>query len=268
MKVFGKTSQKTGCLTVYLKAEKMKYRHTFLWPLTVLMPAVCTLLSAMLTYNYFAMDGYNWWYMSMLPGFLSIICGLIGGMDLKKKNRTIWALPADMGKIWDAKILLSAMAVGIATFVLMVFVLLGAVIMEKGLSVTFTNPPSVGNQFLAAFFIWITSLWQIPFCVFLAQKTGPLLMIMINLVFSQIFGALISLKGCFFLVPYGITPRVMCPILNTLPNGLPAEPGQITYAPELMSVSATAIGVVVSLLWFEGFWYFGRKWFKRQVERR
>lgn len=268
MKELEKNSQKTEGLSLYLKAEKLKYRHTFLWALTILMPAVCALLSAMLTYNYFAMDGYNWWYMSMLPGFLSIICGQIGGKDLKKKNHTIWALPGDVGKIWDAKLLLSAIVVGIATVALMAFVLLGTVLMEKGLSITFTNPPSVGNQLLGALFIWITSLWQIPFCIFLVQKTGPLVMIMINLVFSQIFGALISLKGWFFLVPYGITPRVMCPILNTLPNGLPAEPGQITYAPELMSVSATAIGVVVSLSWFGGFWYFGRKWFKRQVERR
>lgn len=267
MKTFRKTSQKTEGLSLYLKAENMKYRHTSLGALMILMPAVCTLLSAMLTYNYFAMDGYNWWYMSMLPGVLAIICGQIGGKDLKKKNRTIWALPADMGKIWDAKILLSAMVVGMATFALMIFVLLGTEIMEKGLFVTFTNPPSVGNQLLAALFIWITSLWQIPFCIFLAQKTGPLLMIVIHLVFSQIFGALISLKGCFFLVPYGITPRVMCPILNTLPNGLPAEPGQMTYTPELMSVSAAAMGVAFSLLWFAAFWYFSRKWFKGQVER-
>lgn len=170
MKTFRKTSQKTEGLSLYLKAENMKYRHTSLGALMILMPAVCTLLSAMLTYNYFAMDGYNWWYMSMLPGVLAIICGQIGGKDLKKKNRTIWALPADMGKIWDAKILLSAMVVGIATFALMIFVLLGTEIMEKGLFVTFTNPPSVGNQLLAALFIWITSFWQIPFCVFFAQK--------------------------------------------------------------------------------------------------
>lgn len=173
MKVFGKTSQKTGCLTVYLKAEKMKYRHTFLWPLTVLMPAVCTLLSAMLTYNYFAMDGYNWWYMSMLPGFLSIICGLIGGMDLKKKNRTIWALPADMGKIWDAEILLSAMAVGIATFVLMVFVLLGAVIMEKGLSVTFTNPHLLEISFLLRFLYGLLLSGRFLFVFFWHKKQAP-----------------------------------------------------------------------------------------------
>lgn len=262
-----KMYQKTESLTPYLKAEKMKYRRTFLWPLVILMPAVCMLLSAMLTYNYFAMDSYNWWYIMMMPGFLSIACGQIGGKDLKKKNCTIWALPADMGKIWDAKILLSAMAVGIATLVLMVFVLLGEAVMEKGLHFTFINMPSVGSQLLAAFLIWLTTLWQIPFCIFLAQKTGTLVMIVISLALSQISGPLISLKDCFFLIPYAITPRVMCPVLKTLPNGLPAEPGQITYTPELMSVQSAVIGAAVSLLYFAGGWYFSRKWFKRQVER-
>ena len=68
-------------MSIYFKAEKMKYRHTFLWKLTVLMPAVSALLSAQLTHNYFAMDGYNWWYILMMPGFLAVACGQIGGKD-------------------------------------------------------------------------------------------------------------------------------------------------------------------------------------------
>lgn len=82
-------------MNTYLKAEKMKYRHTFLWWLMILMPAVSAFLSAQLTHNYFAMDGYNWWYMLMMPGFLAVACSQIGGKDHKKQNRTIWVLPAD-----------------------------------------------------------------------------------------------------------------------------------------------------------------------------
>lgn len=35
-------------MNTYLKAEKMKYRHTFLWWLMILMPAVSAFLSAQL----------------------------------------------------------------------------------------------------------------------------------------------------------------------------------------------------------------------------
>lgn len=251
----------------YFKAEKMKYRRTFLWGLMILMPVVCTFLSAMFTHNYFAIDGYNWWYFAMMPGLLGIVCGQIGGKDLKKQNRTIGSLPADMGKIWDAKIMLSAMISGISVLILMLLVLSGAAAMEKGLHMTFINPPSVRRQILAAVLIWFTFLWQIPLCLFMVQKIGMLMMIVINLAFSQIFGALLSLKSFFFVIPYGITPRVMCPVLKVLPNGLPAEPGQMTFTPELLSVLAAGIGILCSLLWFAGLWYFSRRWYKRQVER-
>ena len=254
-------------MNTYLKAEKMKYRHTFLWWLMILMPAVSAFLSAQLTHNYFAMDGYNWWYMLMMPGFLAVACSQIGGKDHKKQNRTIWVLPADMRRIWDAKVLLSVMLSGLATLFLTVFVLAGSVIMERGLHMTFFNAPSVPAQILAAILIWLTSLWQLPFCLFLVQKTGVLVMVIISVGLSQVAGPLMALEKLFFLIPYGITPRVMCPVLKTLPNGLPAQPGQMTYTPQLMSIPAAAVGVVVSLLWFAALWYFIRKWFQRQVEK-
>lgn len=250
----------------YLKAEKLKYRHTFLWGLMIFMPVACTLLSALLTYEYFAMDGYNWWYMLLLPGLLSVVCGQIGGKDLKKKNHTIGVLPADMGKIWDAKLFLAAAVSGIATLTLMLLVFTGSAAMKEGFSMILRNQPSLGQQLLAAVLIWLTSLWQLPLCLFLVQKAGVLLMVVMNLAVSQIVGPLLSVKGCFFLIPYGITPRVMCPVLKILPNGLPAEPGQITYTPELMSIPRAAAGCVVSLLWFAALWYFTRKWFQRKVE--
>ena len=137
-------------MNTYLKAEKMKYRHTFLWWMMILMPAVSAFLSAQLTHNYFAMDGYNWWYMLMMPGFLAVACSQIGGKDHKKQNRTIWVLPADMRRIWDAKVLLSVMVSGLATLFLTVFVLAGSFIMERGLHMTFFNAPSVPAHFFVA----------------------------------------------------------------------------------------------------------------------
>lgn len=250
----------------YFQAEKLKNRHTFLWGLTILMPLVCSFLSAQLTHRYFAMDGYNWWYMMIMPGFLTITCGLVGGKDLKKQNRTIGSLPADMGKIWDAKVLLCAVASGMATLALTAFVFFGTLLLKDGLHMVFINPPSFGNQILAAVLIWITSLWQLPFCLFLTQKTGVLSAAVLNLAAGQIVGPLASLKVWFFLIPYGITPRVMCPVIKTLPNGFVAEPGQLTYTDALMDPFMAVAGAAVSLLWFVLIWYLGRKWYRKKVE--
>ena len=75
---------------------------------TVILPLATVFLAAWLTHNYFTVDSYNWWYIGLYPGFLGILCGMIGGKDKRKKNYTIWPLPCSMGRIWDAKILTGA----------------------------------------------------------------------------------------------------------------------------------------------------------------
>ena len=111
----------------FFLAEKMKYRHTFLRILPVVMPLISVILAAWLTHAYFAVDSYNWWYIGLYPGFLGISCGIIGGKDKKKKNFTIGFLPCDMKKIWDAKVLMGAMLSGIA----MCFTTILTIIIEK-----------------------------------------------------------------------------------------------------------------------------------------
>ena len=92
-------------LSDFFAAEKLKYRHTSMKWITVVMPLVTVFLTAWLTHIYFAVDSYNWWYTGLYPGFLGIVCSMIGGKDMRKKNYTIWSLPCSMKKIWDAKIL-------------------------------------------------------------------------------------------------------------------------------------------------------------------
>ena len=65
----------------FFKAEQLKYRHTYLRGSTVFMPLLTVFLSAWLTHSYFLVDSYNWWYIGMYPGFLGILCGMIGGKD-------------------------------------------------------------------------------------------------------------------------------------------------------------------------------------------
>ena len=69
------------------------------------------------------------------------------------------------------------------------------------------------------------------------------------------------------LLPGGIAARMMCIVLKILPNGLVAEPGSLTYSPELMERKGLLIGITVSLLWFALFWFAGRRWFERKTEK-
>ena len=51
-------------------------------------------------------------------------------------------------------------------------------------------------------------------------------------------------------IPYAIPARLMCPVLKILPNGLPAEPGSITFTQELLSWNSILPGVVISVFCF------------------
>ena len=252
-------------MKTYFLAEILKYRHTFLKGLTVLMPLISVSLAAWLTHSYFAVDSYNWWYMGLYPGLLGILCGIIGGKDKKKKNVTIWSLPGSMEKIWDAKILVGAMMSGIAMCCTTILTIIMGKVMENMMHITFILQPSVKMQIAAGALLWLTTLWQIPFCLFLSQKMGTFLMFLLHMGSYTIAASKIPLKPCLALFPGAITSRLMCPVLGILPNGLPAMEGQFTYNRELMGIQNLPIGVLASVLWFLIFWWGSRTQFQRQV---
>ena len=252
-------------MKIYFLAEKLKYRHTFLKGLVILMPLVSVFLSAWLTHDYFTVDSYNWWYIGLYPGLIGILCGIIGGKDKKKKNFTIWSLPCRVEKIWDAKVLIGAMMSGIAMSCTIILTIITGKVIENMMHRTFSVYPSIKMQLAAGVMIWLSTLWQIPFCLFLSQKMGTFLMFLVHMGSYTIISATISLKPWFVLFPGAITSRLMCPVLGVLPNGLLAVEGQMTWAPELMETQNLPIGIFASLFWFLIFWWGSRKIFQRQV---
>lgn len=249
----------------YILAENLKYRHTFLKGLAVLMPLVSVFLAAWLTHAFFAVDSYNWWYMGLYPGLIGILCGIIGGKDKGKKNAAIWSLPCSMKRIWDAKILVAALLSAAAVCCCIILTLIVGTVMERALHITFILRPSVTMQLVAGILMWLTTLWQIPFCLFLSQKMGMFPMLLVHMGSYTVIGVTMSLKPWFVLFPGAITSRLMCPVLGILPNGLLAVEGQMTYFPEIMESENLLAGVTAALLWFLLFWWGSRNYFERQV---
>lgn len=249
----------------YYIAEKLKYQHTFVKGLIVMLPLICVTFAAGLTREYFAVDSYNWWYMVLYPGIIGIICGMIGQKEKKKKNYTIWSLPCSMGKIWDAKILAGAVFSGIAMSCVTILTIVIGKLMEDGFHMIFVISPSVEMQLAAGLIIWLTTLWQIPFCILLSQRMGLFLMFIVHMGSCTIIAATISLKPWFAVFPGAITARMMCPVLGILPNGLPAVEGQLTYTSELIEMQNLLVGIPVAVLWFVLLWLGSRRWFERQV---
>ncbi|MNC67489.1 hypothetical protein D3C75_1179910 [compost metagenome] len=60
-------------------------------------------------------------------------------------------------------------------------------------------------------------------------------------------------------MPYTITPRLMCPVLHILPNGLPVPEGS-----PLSSTDTILLDVLVSLAWFGMLFLLTERAFRKQ----
>lgn len=252
----------------FFRAEALKYRHTFLKPVGIGMACATILAAAVLTAEYFALDSYNWWYMFLYPGTIAIFCAMIGGKDRRQNNRTIYSLPVRQSRIWDAKIQVAMAASGFSMLIMVLGTIVVGALLKWGLGYTFICPPTVGMQLAAAVVIWLTSLWQIPLCLWMSQKMGVFAMFLVHMILYSAFSIFLSLRSFFWVIPAGITPRLMCVILRMLPNGLPAVDGNVTFAPALMQSSSVFMGILSSLVWFAFLWWMSRKTFERQVFRQ
>lgn len=249
----------------YYLAEEMKNRRTSAGRLVILMPLTAVCLAAALGKDYFLINSYNWWYIILFPGMTAFICAAVGGRDQKMGNQAIWTLPADMGAVWDGKVIYGIRCMGIALLVLLGAALIIGNGIERIWHLTFRINLSAGGQILALLILFITSVWQVPFCLFLQQATGTFPMIIIHVGSYLLTGVTISLKPFFSLWPGGIPARMMCILMRILPNGLVAEPGSMTFTPELLEQRWLLMGIAAAVLWFLIFWTAGRRWFVKSV---
>lgn len=66
---------------VYIQAENLKHKRSFTRILIVLAPLLTVLMSFFNPF-WFLPNSYNWWYILIYPGFLTLICALIILLDV------------------------------------------------------------------------------------------------------------------------------------------------------------------------------------------
>ncbi|NUU59135.1 lantibiotic immunity ABC transporter MutE/EpiE family permease subunit [Paenibacillus agri] len=240
-------------LLQYMLVEKLKLKRTFAPRMTWLMPALTLLIAFLLMGGrLFQTGAYNWWYVIMLPGATTLFCTLVVQKDANMKFQGVLALPVDPRKLWLGKALLCM--VWLLTVCLIFFV--GA--MLGGLWLGQTILPAQG--LMASVLLAVTFAWQIPLCLFLAVTCGMFITILINLAGSIVLGILFATREIWWVVPYAIPIRLMCPVLEILPNGIPAEAGD-----PLLAWGVILPGVLESLalcgvlLWLTAQWFSKRE---------
>ncbi|HHW71461.1 MAG TPA: lantibiotic immunity ABC transporter MutE/EpiE family permease subunit [Clostridiales bacterium] len=237
----------------YLKAENLKCKRTFTKKIIILSPIV-TLLIALLSPLWFEVNGYNFWYVIMLPGTITLISILVNQIEEKKLSyRGIYSLPVDLKKVWYGKVILISIYLLLSSMVLVIGI--------KELGNIFSLPLEISltKGFIAIIIMSITSFWQIPFSLFLCTKFKFLGGILINFGLGTILNIMLVDSSIWWISPYSYTSRLMAAFLRIHPNGTPLEVGDLLTNP-----SVIPIGIGISLILAIGLIILTANWFQNQ----
>ena len=231
----------------YILAENLKYKRTFLKKLLVIAPSITILLAFFLMPLYFSSCAYNWWYVILMPATFSLIPSMMQNYEKKKSLcMAIYSLDISLKRVWFAKVLVTIYYVTITAFLHMLLVYMGQILLHKQLCSTY----GINVLILATLVLIITSIWQIPLCLFLAKKFGFIVSITGNAIIGIIFGILFADGKYSFLCPYSWGMRAMISILKILPNGAMAESQDIPmlYSCIIPSILSIALCLLFSLI--------------------
>ncbi|MDO5714541.1 MAG: lantibiotic immunity ABC transporter MutE/EpiE family permease subunit [Tissierellia bacterium] len=236
-------------------AEHLKCKRRFIKSCIILGPVI-VLFHVLVAPYYFIANGYNWWYILILPGYISISASLLHQYEEKLNHyRGILTLPLSLEKTWLAKIILLVIYLWITSLIHLSILCLG-----KGTILVYVAKSIPYRQMiLGSFVLFVTHLWQIPFCLFLSKKIGMAFTILVHVVLGTMLNIIFATKSLWWISPYSWGSRLMVPILGVLPNGLIAEKGET-----MVTSTSIPLGILLSILFFLALSFLTMKWFQRQ----
>lgn len=249
----------------YLIAENLKFRHSLFRKLILLIPAGLILISVVFLFIGIGMGGFASsvvcnWCMPVASLSVVILCHLVNNKEQKHGYRTLYSLPVDLKKVFLSKIILTAVILLIISFVLS-FITVISECMFSGIAAGIRH---AGFYTAGYCLLWLSFLWQIPFCFFLDQKIGFVGSVFINLSASAIGGLFFSLTPLFWIMSYSWPARFMVTLFGVLPSGLLAGTGSrliLSFGKGLLLALVSLI--VMALLSIILSW-----WYERQVYRK
>lgn len=246
----------------YVCSEWIKHKRTFAIKLVILAPVI-TLLMNVFAPMWYQQNSFNWWYVLLFPGFLTLLCTMCEQRDGGKlKYRSLIPLPIKLENAWIAKAIVILILDIIANFIFLGLNMLG------GIAVYFIYeiPISI-SLFQAAtgiFCIIVASMWEIPICLWLSKKIGAFAAVVINAGIGSVLGVLFANTKYWILCPYSWMPRLMVPTIGILPNGVPVSE-EAGYLP--VSFVMVMLALLVSVVLFSALIRLGAKGFSRQEVR-
>lgn len=221
---------------IYMQSENLKHKRTFVTKLIILAPVV-TVLMNIFAPLWFQINSFNWWYVLLYPGFLTLLCALIEQRDSGKlKYRAVFPLPVSLTKVWKAKIGMSGIYLVLGNLLFLALNLAG------GFTILMVHelPLTVGVWQTAAGVICIilVSLWEVPLCLWVSNRLGIFFAVFLNVGVGSVLGIFMATSNVWVVCPYSWVPHLMIYVLGILPNGEPVAGGgkQIPYMTILFTV--------------------------------
>ena len=243
-------------MTNIIKAEFLKQKRTMSSKLIFVFPMITLVMAFVLTSgmtNAYAESVWNWWYVLLLPGMIAIVSYLSIMREKKNGYYNIKTLSIEKRTLMLGKIAYLGILVLVSNAVLFVGAALGGVFLT-------TSVPVIGAA-MTVVVLTITELWQIPLFLFLSEKFGMVVELIVCL-FITVLGIIVAPSGKWFLFVSSVSMRIVTPLLHVLPNGLRAQTGD-----PLLNASVIFPGILIALAWFVLLTYLYLNWFeKREVK--
>ncbi|MBC3796401.1 lantibiotic immunity ABC transporter MutE/EpiE family permease subunit [Acetobacterium tundrae] len=252
-------------LGAYLTAENLKFKCSLFRKLMILIPAALILIAMVFIFVGIGLGGFSSaivcnWCMPIASLSIMFLCHLVNNKDQKHKYRTLYSLPIDLKKTFIAKTILIALNLLIISLLLSLITVISECIVS-GVSAAIGHS---GYYLLGYGLLWLSLLWQIPFCLFLDQKVGFVGSVIINLFASAFGGLFFSLTPLFWFFPYSWPARFMVTLFGVLPNGLLVE----ADAKWILNLGESALLVLISLVVAFVLTVLFSRWYKKQVYRQ
>ena len=222
-----------------IRAERMKMKHTF----DGILPEAAALLTLVLVLglafgnSYYSVNAWNWWYVMLMPGMLSVLCCLGIKRERKMHYCNLLTLSVPPARCLMGKILCYALELGAANLIIAAGTLAAGRLWGSYI-------PDV-NGFAAAILLCVCSLWEIPLFLWLGSRFGTFISLFFCMASSAAGVALFADSDLWWLFPAAIPVRLMCPVLGIMPNGL-----LVSADSTLWDTGVILPGVLISLVWF------------------
>lgn len=218
----------------YLKTGK-SMRRVLIWAFPTIVFALAFVLTLGMT-NAYAESVWNWWYTLLLPGMLAITCYLSIMQEKKTRYYNLMTLSTSKRKLMMGKIIYLGCVILVSNMIIFVGASLGGFLLS-------TCVP-LGGAAITILALTISQLWEIPLLLFLSERFGMIVELLICL-FLSVGGVIIAPTGKWYFFVSAIPMRILCPLLHILPNGIRAEDGN-----PLLDVGVVLPGICLSIIWF------------------